>query len=262
MERRTLGKSSLDLVIPIREHGDRLHLHWVRSHQTLENHCKEFGTLSKWRWLANAEADKFQTRDLEWEEQLKSKDKANKLVLHFLAERTALLFSHDKDQGPQVQFEGEVASPSKQARPAGLNRKGKLPPKSKEVLSGEADWPNKRDLKGCSVQPAPGTCVAVDFGASKWGPKCKLGAQQILPSQPDRVLDMAVRRSFIRFWACRSSHNMVHEGVFWRCSRCRRTQRTGADSPCAGLYAKHDRADEPSRLRQQCQGSLSGSCGP
>ncbi|OLQ15466.1 Regulator of nonsense transcripts 1-like [Symbiodinium microadriaticum] len=198
VERRTLGKSSLDLVIPIREHGDRLHLHWVRSHQTLENHCKEFGTLSKWRWLANAEADKFQTRDLEWEEQLKSKDKANKLVLHFLAERTALLFSHDKDQGPQVQFEGEVASPSKQARPAGLNRKGKLPPKSKEVLSGEADWPNKRDLKGCSVQPAPGTCVAVDFGASKWGPKCKLGAQQILPSQPDRVLDMAVRRSFIR----------------------------------------------------------------
>ncbi|CAE7453431.1 2E4.130, partial [Symbiodinium microadriaticum] len=144
VERRTLGKSSLDLVIPIREHGDRLHLHWVRSHQTLENHCKEFGTLSKWRWLANAEADKFQTRDLEWEEQLKSKDKANKLVLHFLAERTALLFSHDKDQGPQVQFEGEVASPSKQARPAGLNRKGKLPPKSKEVLSGEADWPNKR----------------------------------------------------------------------------------------------------------------------
>ena len=128
VERRSLGKTSLDLFIPIREHSERLQLHWIRSHQSLEQFCREFGRSQVWRWWANGEVDKLagdhanQDRDLAHEAAIAASDKDTQVVQRFLAERVALLFSYDKDQGPQVFFEGEVAALSKNSRPTRLCR--------------------------------------------------------------------------------------------------------------------------------------------
>ncbi|CAE7252271.1 unnamed protein product, partial [Symbiodinium sp. CCMP2456] len=164
VERWSLGKTSLDLFIPIREHGDRLRLHWIRSHQSLEQHCQEFGSLQPWRWFANAEVDKLagdqanQARDPALEANLARSDADTKVVQRFLAERVALLFSYDKDQGPQVLFEGEMASVPKQSRPAGFSRKTirKNKQRSEPVSSKETgDGPNKRDLLRDAVSNPP-----------------------------------------------------------------------------------------------------------
>ncbi|CAE7420811.1 unnamed protein product [Symbiodinium microadriaticum] len=120
VERRSLGKTSLDLFIPLREHSDRLHLSWIRSHRSLAQHVQEFGADTAWRWSANGVVDKLAgdeangARDLSFEAQLQATDKATQKVQGFLAERVALLFGYDKDQGPQVTFDGETAPASKQ----------------------------------------------------------------------------------------------------------------------------------------------------
>ena len=168
VERRSLGKTSLDLFIPLREHSDRLHLRWIRSHRSLEQHCQEFGADTQWRWAANGVVDKLagdeanSARDLSFEAQLQATDKATDKATHkvqgFLAERVALLFGYDKDQGPQVTFEGENAPASKQARPSGLSRKKHTsksqepPPQSSPA---NTDNPNKRDLLRAVVSNPP-----------------------------------------------------------------------------------------------------------
>ncbi|CAE7232751.1 unnamed protein product [Symbiodinium sp. CCMP2592] len=132
VERRSLGRTSLDLVYPIRAQAERLHLHWIRSHKTLESHCQTFGSQSAWRWHANQAVDKLagdhanQSRDRLWEGQLVARDADAKVVLGFLAARVATLFEYDKDQGPQVQFEGEATPDNRKGRASGFKRKSKI----------------------------------------------------------------------------------------------------------------------------------------
>ena len=157
VERRSLGKTSLDLFIPLRAHSERLHLSWIRSHRSLAQHLQEFGVGTEWRWSANGAVDKLAgeeangARDLSVEAQLQTADKATQQVQYFLAERVALLFGYDKDQGPQVTFEGESAPVSKKTRASGICRKqrpsqNQAPPT--QPPPGSAEAPNKRDLPG------------------------------------------------------------------------------------------------------------------
>ncbi|CAE7776131.1 unnamed protein product, partial [Symbiodinium necroappetens] len=164
VERRSLGKTSLDLFTPLREQSDRLHLRWIRSHRSPEQHCQEFGAETKWRWLANGVVDKLAgdeangARDLAFEAQLQALDKATHRVQGFLAERVALLFGYDKDQGPQVTFDGESVPASKQARPSGLCRKKRNPTSQESQPKPppeHSDNPNKRDLLRAVVSNPP-----------------------------------------------------------------------------------------------------------
>ena len=82
VERRSLGKTSLDLFIPLREHSERLHLSWIRSHRSLAQHLQEFGVGTEWQWSANGAVDKLAgkeangARDLSVEAQLQTAGKA------------------------------------------------------------------------------------------------------------------------------------------------------------------------------------------
>ena len=249
VERRSLGKTSLDLFIPLREHSDRLHLSWIRSHRSLAQHVQEFGADTAWRWSANGVVDKLAgdeangARDLSFEAQLQATDKATQKVQGFLAERVALLFGYDKDQGPQVTFDGETAPASKQARPSGLCRK-KRPSQSQESPPrpppAHAETPNKRDLLRAVVNDPPLGHHWIwtsehQSGARIKCTRCQLGVQQIdkrpkierLLSQP--CIGIGDSEIFSRYWQCHQSHSMCYEGVFLRCTRCKRTQHTGAE---------------------------------
>ena len=222
VERRSLGKTSLDLFTPLREQSDRLHLHWIRSHRSLEQHCQEFGAETKWRWLANGEVDRLAgdeangARDLAFEAQLQATDKATHRAQGFLAERVALLFGYDKDQGPQVTFEGESAPASKKARPSGLCRK-KLNKTSQESRPRpppeRSDNPNKSDLLRTVVSNPPLGHQWIwtsehQSGARIKCTRCQLGVQQIdkrpkieqLLSQP--CIGFGDSEIFSRFWQC------------------------------------------------------------
>ena len=161
----------------------------------------------------------------------------------FLAERTALIFGYDKDQGPQVTFEGESAPVSKKTRASGLCRKQRLsqtPAPPTEHPSGSAEAPNKRDLLRAVVNDPPLGHQWVwtsqhQSGARIKCTRCQLGVQQIdkrakierLLSQP--CVGFGDSAIFSRYWQCHQSHTMCYEGVFWRCMRCKRTQHTGAE---------------------------------
>ena len=182
-------------------------------------------------------------RDLSFEAQLQATDKATQKVQGFLAERVALLFGYDKDQGPQVTFEGETTPASNKARPSGLCRK-KRPSQSQESPPrpppGQAETQNKRDLLRAVVNDPPLGHQWVwtsehQSGARIKCTRCQLGVQQIdkrpkierLLSQP--CIGFGDSEIFSRYWQCHQSHSMCYEGVFWRCARCKRTQHTGAE---------------------------------
>ena len=265
VERRTLGKSSLDLFIPLREHSDRLRLSWIRSHRSLDQHLQEFGAGTEWRWSANAAVDKLAgeeangARDHSREAQLQAKDKATQKVQSFLAERTALIFGYDKDQGPQVTFEGESAPVSKKTRASGLCRKqrpSQTPAPPNEHPSGSAEAPNKRDLLRAVVNDPPLGHQWVwtsqhQSGARIKCTRCQLGVQQIdkrakierLLSQP--CVGFGDSAIFSRYWQCHQSHTMCYEGVFWRCMRCKRTQHTGAEATSQHLVLPCKARKEP-----------------
>ena len=260
--RWSLGKTSLDLFIPIRVHSERLQLHWIRSHQSLEQFCREFGRSQVWRWWANGAVDKLagdhanQDRDLVHEEAIAASDKDTQVLQRFLAERVALLFSYDKDQGPQVFFEGEVATLSKNSRPTRLCRKtlSKSHKKSQRTSPVEAEQgPNKRELFRAAVANPPlGHAWAWTSERENGGrikcTRCQLGVQQIhnrakverMLAQP--CLGHSSQELFDKFWSCHSSHDMQYEGIYWRCSRCKCSQHTGADVTSQ-------------RLREPCQHS-------
>ena len=262
VERWSLGKTNLDLFIPIREHSDRLQLHWIRSHQSLEQHCKEFGSSQLWRWWANAAVDKLAgdranlDRDLVQEEQHEARDKDTRAVQSFLAERVALLFSYDKDQGPQVLFEGEDAAEPKTAKPHRRCRRTveKTPRKgTRSRLPTAEDGPNKRDLFRAAVANPPLGHSWIwtserENGSRIKCTRCQLGAQQIHPrSKVERVLAQPCighcsQELFDRFWKSHPTHAMKYEGVYWRCSKCKCSQHTGAD-------------ETAQRLREPCLGS-------
>ena len=228
VERRTLGKSSLDLFIPLREHSDRLQLTWIRSHRSLDQHRQEFGVGTEWRWSANGAVGKLAgdeangARDLSREAQLQTKDKETHKVQSFLAERVALIFGYDKDQGPQVAFEGESAPSSKKTRASGLSRKQRssqtqAPPTQPQP--GGAAAPNKRDLLRVVVNDPPLGHQWVwtsqhQSGARIKCTRCQLGVQQIdkrekierLLSQP--CVGFGDSAIFSRYWQCHQSHSM------------------------------------------------------
>ena len=109
------------------------------------------------RQLAGDHAN--QDRDLVHEEAIAASDKDTQVLQRFLAERVALLFSYDKDQGPQVFFfEGEVATLSKNSRPTRLCRKtlSKSHKKSQRTSPVAAEQgPNKRELFRAAVGNPP-----------------------------------------------------------------------------------------------------------
>ena len=283
VERRSLGKTSLDLFIPLREHSDRLHLSWIRSHRSLAQHLHEFGEDTAWRWSANGVVDRLAgdeangARDLSFEAQLQTADQATKKVQLFLAERVALLFGYDKDQGPQVTFEGETAPTSKKTRSSGLCRK-KRPSQSQESPPrpppGSAEAPNKRDLLRAVVNDPPLGHQWVwtsehQSGARIKCTRCQLGVQQIdkrpkierLLSQP--CVGFGDSTIFSRYWQCHQSHDMCYEGVFWRCARCKRTQHTGAEatsqhlvSPCKARNESKPKVSPLKNDQAQSQASL------
>ena len=265
VERKSLGKTSLDLFIPLREHSERLHLSWIRSHRSLAQHLQEFGVGAAWRWSANGAVDKLageeanSARDFSFEAQLQTADKATQKVQCFLAERVALLFGYDKDQGPQVIFEGESAPVSKKTRSSGLCRK---PRPSQNQASptqpptGSAEAPNKRDLLRAVVNDPPLGHQWVwtsqhQSGARIKCTRCLLGVQQIdkrpkierLLSQP--CVGFGDSTIFARYWQCHQSHTMCYEGVFWRCMRCKRTQHTGAEATSQHLVLPCKARKEP-----------------
>ena len=222
-----------------------------------------FGT--EWRWSANGAVDKLAgeeangARDLSREAQLQTKDKATNKVQSFLAERAALIFGYDKDQGPQVTFEGESAPVSKKTRASGLCRKqrsSQTQATPTQPPSGGAAAPNKRDLLRAVVNDPPLGHQWVwtsqhQSGARIKCTRCQLGVQQIdkrekierLLSQP--CVGFGDSGIFSRYWQCHQSHSMCYEGVFWRCIRCKRTQHTGAEATSQHLVLPCKARKEP-----------------
>ena len=158
VERWSLGKTSLDLFIPIREHSERLQLHWIRSHQSLEQFCREFGRSQVWRWWANGEGH---------EEAIAASDKDTQVVQRFLAERVALLFSYDKDQGPQVFFErGGCHSLQKLQAHQSVPQDPQQVPQEVSAdfaCGGRRRTQQTRTVSGSGGQPALGSCLGLDL---------------------------------------------------------------------------------------------------
>ncbi|CAE7432806.1 unnamed protein product, partial [Symbiodinium sp. KB8] len=77
---RRPGWKSEDLLQPLREAKERLHLTWVNSHLTQQEFACKFGEASLWRWRSNQLVDKLvQTqangcRDMEWEQKVLIRD--------------------------------------------------------------------------------------------------------------------------------------------------------------------------------------------
>ena len=55
--RRRPGWKSEDLLQPLREASDRLHLTWVNSHLTQQEFASKFGAEALWRWRSNQLVD-------------------------------------------------------------------------------------------------------------------------------------------------------------------------------------------------------------
>ena len=172
--RWSLGKTSLDLFIPIRVHSERLQLHWIRSHQSLEQFLPEslgdprFGAggpmvqLTSWPGITP-------TRIVIWSMKRLSQP----------ATRTLKFSSASWPRGspccslmtrirvPQVFFEGEVATLSKNSRPTRLCRKT-LSKSHKKVSAdfacgGRTRTQQTRAVSGSGGQPALGPCLGLDF---------------------------------------------------------------------------------------------------
>ena len=77
---RRPGWKSEDLLQPLREAKERLHLTWVNSHLTQQEFACKFGEASLWRWRSNQLVDKLVQnkangcRDMKWEQKVIIRD--------------------------------------------------------------------------------------------------------------------------------------------------------------------------------------------
>ena len=110
--RRRPGWKSEDLIQPLREASERLHLTWVNSHLTQQEFASKFGDGELWRWKANQLVDDLvqnqanSRRDMKWEQKVLIGDEVVIKVNNVLARRAEELLQSDSSQGPQIIFPG------------------------------------------------------------------------------------------------------------------------------------------------------------
>ena len=91
--RRRPGWKSEDLLQPLREANERLHLTWVNSHLTQQEFACKFGEAALWRWRSNQLVDDLvqnqanSRRDMQWEQKVLIGDEVAIRVNNVLARR-------------------------------------------------------------------------------------------------------------------------------------------------------------------------------
>ena len=147
--RRRPGWKSEDLLQPLREANERLHLTWVNSHLTQQEFACKFGEAALWRWRSNQLVDELvQTkangcRDMAWEQKVLIRDEVVTRVNNLLASRAEELLQADSSQGPQIVFPDRPSH--EDAAPIRQKTKG---PRQAKIIKFSSKTRNKTQAPG------------------------------------------------------------------------------------------------------------------
>ena len=241
--RRRPGWKSEDLLQPLREASDRLHLTWVNSHLTQQEFASKFGAEALWRWRSNQLVDDLVQnqanlrRDMNWEQTVLIGDEVAVRINQLLACRSEQLLQADSSQGPQIIFperpsdEGNTAVKKtlkgpRQAKIIKFSSKTRTKPQAQSP--GETR-PNKRRqmeamLEGASPNVGH-TWVVGHRSRDQLTIKCSTCGLYVEQTEPVQVFDKKASHHCMFQgppfpMPAHKSHRMVNGGRAWLCTKC------------------------------------------
>ena len=241
--RRRPGWKSEDLLQPLREASERLHLTWVNSHLTQQEFACKFGEAALWRWRSNQLVDDLvqnqanSRRDMKWEQKVLIGDEVAIRVNNLLARRAEELLQADSSQGPQIIFPERLSQDGD--KPARKNLKGPRQAKiikfssktrTKTQALGPGDTkPNKRRqmeamLEGASPNLGH-TWVVGHRSRDQLTIKCSTCGLCVEQTEPVQVFDRKASHHCLFQGPpfplpAHGSHRIVNGGRAWLCTKC------------------------------------------
>ena len=266
--RRRPGWKSEDLLQPLRDAKERLHLTWVNSHLTQQEFACKFGEAALWRWRSNQLVDELvqtkanECRDMKWEQKVLIGDEVVIRVNNLLARRAEELLQADSSQGPQITFPDRLS----QNEEAPLKKMTKGPRQAKIIkfsskartktqAHGPGDTkPNKRRqmeamLEGASPNLGH-TWVVGHRSRDQLTIKCSTCGLYVEQTEPVQVFDKKASHHCLFQGPpfplpAHGSHKIVNGGRAWLCTKCGLKQWVNQDT-LSGALSKE--------CRQRCQG--------
>ena len=256
--RRRPGWKSEDLIQPLREASERLHLTWVNSHLTQQEFASKFGDGELWRWKANQLVDDLvqnqanSRRDMKWEQKVLIGDEVVIKVNNVLARRAEELLQSDSSQGPQIIFPGrlspaETVSPKKRTKGP---RQAKIikfssQARTKTQAQGPGDIkPNKRKQMEAMLEgtgPDLGhTWVVGHKSRDQLTIKCSTCGLYVEQTEPVQVFNKKASHHCLFQGPpfplpAHGSHRIVNGGRAWLCTKCGLKQWVNQESLSGAL---------------------------
>ena len=255
---RRQGWKSEDLLQPLREAKERLHLTWVNSHLTQQDFACKFGEASLWRWRSNQLVDQLVQarangcRDMDWEQKILIRDEVVIRVNNLLARRAEELLQADSSQGPQITFPGRL--PSEKGKPLKMAKKGPKQTKiikfrsnarTKNQVSGPGDnKPNKRrQMEAMLAGTSPNlghTWVVGHKSRDQLTIKCSTCGLYVEQTEPVKVFDKKANHHCLFQGPpfplpAHGSHRIVNGGKAWLCTKCGLKQWVNQDNLSGAL---------------------------
>ena len=256
--RRRPGWKSEDLLQPLREASERLHLTWVNSHLTQQEFACKFGEAALWRWRSNQLVDDLvqnqanSRRDMQWEQKVLIGDEVVIRVNNVLARRAEELLQADPSQGPQIIFPERLSH--EEEAPAKKKLKGPRQAKiikfssktrTKTQAKGPGDTkPNKRRqmeamLEGASPNLGH-TWVVGHRSRDQLTIKCSTCGLYVEQTEPVQVFDKKASHHCLFQGPpfplrAHGSHRIVNGGRAWLCTKCGLKQWVNQDKLSGAL---------------------------
>ena len=255
---RRQGWKSEDLLQPLREAKERLHLTWVNSHLTQKDFAGKFGEASLWRWRSNQLVDQLVQarangcRNMDWEHKILIRDEVVIRVNHLLARRAEELLQADSSQGPQITFPDRL--PSVEGKPLQKAKKGpkqtkiikfKSNARTKNQVSGPGDnKPNKRrQMEAMLAGTSPNlghTWVVGHKSRDQLTIKCSTCGLYVEQTEPVKVFDKKANHHCLFQGPpfplpAHDSHRIVNGGRAWLCTKCGLKQWVNQDNLSGAL---------------------------
>ena len=256
--RRRPGWKSEDLLQPLREAKERLHLTWVNSHLTQQEFACKFGEAALWRWRSNQLVDELVQnkangcRDMQWEQKVLISDEVVIRVNNLLASRAEELLQADSSQGPQIIFPDrlshEETEPSKKTTKGPRQAKiikfsSKARPKTQAPGPGDTKPNKRRQMEAMLDGAGPNlghTWVVGHKSRDQLTIKCSTCGLYVEQTEPVKVFDKKAHHHCLFQGPpfplpAHGSHRIVNGGRAWLCTKCGLKQWVNQDTLSGAL---------------------------